>query len=310
MKKMIVLLLYAFTLTSCANKAAGGGEMNTLNIPGTHLYMTVPKNYKLATNFAGFTINDEAAISVMDIIGGSYYSNGATFTKENFEANNIKVIGFEMLKIDGYPAKYALIKAADGTTGLGLIFGDSTFSATVSVQMSKNNDLLMAEIKQAISTITYDKKLKLDPFAHAKFTIDDSHSKLKYAKYSAGMYVYSLDGKNKVVYGDNEPMAMVIPLPTDGGLTVEAMFKENINSMEKYGLTNKDIRHVSTEKVNGYDAYEAEVYCKMKGKDKVMYFLELTHGANAIMFSGSSVNDTGKTLTEMKKLAHTVHFKE
>ena len=148
-----------------------------VRVPGTKVSLMPPPGFRLATNFTGFEKDAFTAMTVMDLDGGNFYTNAATYTKEKFEGKGLLVLEFERLKVDGYPAIRALIKSpVDGSLSHQLVFGDTTFSAMVvglvpSVDTSSSNS-----VRHALGTVTYDKEVVVGPYEGTSFRANDRSS--------------------------------------------------------------------------------------------------------------------------------------
>lgn len=64
-----------------------------IDVLSTRLSIIPPKNFHKAQNFVGFqsTQNANHAITIMDLVGGSFYSNAKNVAKENFINRGIKL---------------------------------------------------------------------------------------------------------------------------------------------------------------------------------------------------------------------------
>ncbi len=82
-----------------------------------------------------------------------------------------------------------------------------------------------------------------------------------------------------------------------------------VSSLEKYGLTEKVLKNISTTNVNGQLAYEVEVYGKMQGKSSLIYLLIVTGQDKAIVIQGIVKSDFDTNLKKIKNLAKTIKLK-
>lgn len=170
------------------------------------------------------------------------------------------------------------------------------------------DDATAQQIKQSLLTITYDKHLRVDPFATAPFLLDDTKALFKFSQSTGNMYLYAPAGANQTKGKDN-PMVMVMPLPREADATPSSIAKTTSESREKYGLTDEVVKNESTASVNGYDAYEAEIYGNQKGKPALFYELILVKDQQSLMVQGIVLTDFPNTLKRVKGFARTIRFK-
>ncbi len=313
MKRIIFILLLFFGISSCVLQKITGNIHNRktdrhINIPSTRLYIIPPPGFKIAKTFTGLHKGSSYSILIFDLIGGNFYTNAATFNKENFEEKGYKVFEYKELKINGYPAKYIYFQGNPTTKSISLVFGDTTFSTSI-VSTFPSQDVETGEqIKKALKTIYYDKNIKIDPFETAEFTLDDSKSIFKFSKFTGGMYIYTVNGE------DNDsawrPLVIISTIPkTSPNLNAKSVIESMISNVKKYGLTDKEIKNDSILNINGYQAYEVEIYGKMKGKDVMVYLLTVMGEDKAIGLEGMTASDFDYYLQEIKKLAKTIKLK-
>ena len=278
-----------------------------INIPGTRLFITPPDGFQLSGSLIGLMRDDGAAIQVMDLMSGNFYKNAATFSQQEFEARGVTVFDYQETIVDGFPAKYVFLQGDPSVKSCHLVFGDSTFSTSVTAFFSPDDEALAAQMKQTLLSVRYQKKLKVDPFATAPFILDDRQSPCKFTIFSGNMYIYSRGGaasKEK-----DAPVVMVIPIPRDADATPASIAETTSASREQYGLTDKVVKNINTAKVNGYDAYESEIYGNQKGKKALFYELIVVKDNKSVVVQGIIAKDFATTLKSVRSFARTIHFK-
>lgn len=319
LKSLMLILTTCTFITSCGQENKNGlGNKNSdkisstktanhINIPGTRILLLQPSGFSIATNFMGLKKDNVASILIYDLIGGNYYTNAATFSKSKFESKGAKVFEYKEFTFNNYPAKFISMQGDPQTKSFALVFGDTTFSSMIMAQYAASDIEIEKQIKDAMFSIVYDKKIKIDPFASAKFSLDDSKSKFKFAKSSSGFFVYSLNGVNKDNY-DNEPFITVSTLPLEGKNAKE-IGDMMVQNFEKYGLTEKQINNISTSTVNDYSSYEFEMAGKIKNEKTYLYYLISTHSDKAIVIQARYSDNSNELILEIKKLSHTIKIK-
>ena len=315
MQKIIFIFLF-LSLTACGqtqnaklmDEIKNSKTSNHINIPGTRVFIIPPTNFKVSTTFIGLQKSDKAIFNIYDLVDGNFYSNAATFNKESFEKQGIRVFEYKELKVNGYPAKYVSLQGEVTTKAYGLVFGDTTFSTMIMAVYPVTDETTGKEILNSLNTIFYDKDTKIDPFATANFTLNDNASIFKFKQYNANLFIYSIGGvENKE--DKDAPAVIVIQMPKDNSMTVKSIADMMLAKLQQYGLTNAQIKNISTEKINGYDSYQTEVYGQMKENNSLIYYCVVAKDDKTIVFQGIAKNDIENNLSEFKKLVNTIKLK-
>ena len=314
MKKIFYLLLLV-SLTACAQTShekiksdiKNSRTAGHINIPGTRLYISPPPNFNIATTFTGLQKREGAMINIMDLTGGNFYTNAANFSKENFAAKGIKVFDYKDVTVSGFPAKYIFMQGDDAAKSYSLVFGDTTFSAMVMAVFPASDDATGQDIITALNTIWYDKNKKVNPFETANFSLNEHASKFKFFQYSANLYIYTIGGtENKE--DKNAPGLLVSQFP-GGNMNAEGVANMMISKMKQSTLAGAQIKNSGLLKLNGSEAYEAEVYGEINGQSSMIYYFVMVKDAKAIVIQGIARNDFENNVQEFKKIAHTLQVK-
>jgi hypothetical protein len=308
MTKFLTIVFSCLTLISYAQPSGGGfpNEIKTtksatqLNIPGTRVYIVPPDGFTISTTLPAIEKGNSALVQAMDLVGGSFYTNAATFSKEKFERNGITVFEYKELKVNGFPAKMAFIQGNPQTKVYNLVFGDSTFSTMIIGAFGTDDVKTGEQVKQAMLSIYYDKNAKVDPFAKAPFRLDDSKSIFKFANYAASVFMYSIGGIKKDSY-ENEPYFMVVAT-TAVGATLKSI-ADNMTSI----VVGPTIKNVSEDKTNGFPSLKREVYGKLNGKPAVLFQHLVLIGESVIVMQGVADDDFEKYIGEFNKLSISVN---
>jgi len=313
MKKLLSIALF-FCMAACGQSP--GNKINPnitntrtkqhINIPGTRLFIIPPQDFKIATTFVGLQKGD-AMLNVYDLVGGNFYTNAATFSKEAFEKQGAKVFDYQEIKVNGYPAKYISMQGDLAAKTYAIVFGDTTFSTMIMAAYPVTDEAAGKQIIGSLNTIFYDKQKKIDPFETALFSLDDNNSRFKFFQFNANLYLYTIDGLDNK--NTDNPFLIVTQMPMDNTLTTKSIAEMMIAKSEQYGLTNPQVKNISTDELNGYDAYETIVYGDMKGKPASIYLLVVGKGDRAIVIEGMAKSDLEANIQGFKKLSHTIRLK-
>ena len=276
---------------------------NHRNISGTKVFIVPPPAFKLSATLPILEKGNTGLIQVIDLTGSNFYISAAIFTREKFEKKGVKVFAFKELTVNHYPARLALIQDEPGTKVYNLIFGDSTFYTMIMGVFSSSDTITGTQVKQALETVYYDQTEQIDALAKAPFRLNDSTSVFKFAKFSAGTYVYAVNGVKKDAY-DNDPFLMVLAAPLEG-----ASLKGIANDMAGI-MKNSIIKNNSTDSINGLPSFSRELYGMIKGRKAAIYQQVVVIGENAVVMQGLANDDFEKYLPEFKKLANTIRKNE
>jgi hypothetical protein len=315
MRKIVYsFLLFSFTAcgqtttTKINSDIKNSKTSKHINIPGTRLYVIPPAGFEVSKPFLGFKKGENSMIDVFDLVGGDFYTNAATFSKEEFEKKGAKVFDFKEIKVDGYPAKFIKVQGDGTAKSYQLVFGDSTFSTMVIAAYPVNDEKTGNDILNSFNSIYYDKSQKVDPLATANFSLDEKVSKFKFFKYTSTLYFYTINGIDNSS-NQNAPVVLVYQLPKDNTMTSKSIAEMMISKSQQYGFTNLELKNISTEKINGYDTYQIEEYGQLNGINTLIYYCVSTHLDKAIAIQGIAKSEIEINLSDFKKLAKTIKIK-
>jgi hypothetical protein len=310
----IFLLFILSSFTAGAQEPAIHAEINNsktakhINIPGTHLYIIPPKDFVLAQAFIGLQKGDKNGMVVYDLVGGNFYTNASTFSRQAFESKGLKVFEYKEIKVNGYPAKYIFMQGDPNTNAYSLVFGDTSFSTMIMSFYPVSDAHSGSEILNALNSIYYDKDKKINPFETARFSLNDHISTFKFFQFNANLFIYTIGGKDNK--DDKEtPAILVSQFPKDNSMTAKSIGEMMIDKLKQYGLTNLEMKNESSEKINGYDTYQVEIFGQMQGQKSAIYQCVVTGTDIAISIQGIAKKDYDTNIAEFKKLAATIRLK-
>lgn len=278
-----------------------------VRVPGTRLYLVSPLGFTYLPGGSVLKRDDYTAIQVMDLPGGNFYSNAATFNKEAFVKQGATVFEYRELKINGYPAKFIGMQST-GTKGYSLVFGDSSFSTMVMAMYPPGDTAAGRNIKTSLLSFYYDTAYVIDPFETALFKLEDQYSMFKFAKGASNMYVYTIGGIDNKDTPD-DPFMSATMMPVDATVTPESVFQEMLRGLARNGFVQTTAKNGFSGKTNGNTSYEGEVYGKMGETDCVVYLLVVSNDKCAVVLQGIAKSDYEMNVVEFKKLSHTIKLK-
>jgi hypothetical protein len=303
---LLSLSLYGFSQNNPPHQGVdmGPDTLGHVLIPGTRLYMIPPADFVLTHSFPGLLKTDgKAVIQVYDMPDGDYYEQSNSFTKDIFEAKGAKVLFFKQLTVCGFPAKYCYMRGDSAKKIMALIFGDSTFSATL-IGLYPDTSLHTGdEIRDAYASIAYVKGERFNPLASAPFRLDTTVSPFRYAFYNKPLFVYTLDG-NEPKQGS--PFLSVTPYPRKEGSSLQEISENLLVKELQSGLSDPLLSNISLDSINGYEAYEVEVRGSLGGQQGMIYQFIVSSAGRTIVIEGVANNDFEKNVAWFKALAHTI----
>ncbi|MCX6316104.1 MAG: hypothetical protein NTW29_02350 [Bacteroidetes bacterium] len=310
MAKYLTLLLLSTALISCSHTTAQQwpDKLNTtrsaqyVNIPGTRAFLLKPAGFSLSSSMPAIEKGNSSMVQVMDLVGGNFYTNAATFTKKRFEEKGLKVIEYKEFTLNNFPAKMACIEKDAQTNMINMVFGDTSFSASVIGMYPAADKELKKQVTEAMQSLYYDKAFTIDPFAAAPFHLNQSASVFKFAKLAASIYMYSINGVDKKAY-ENEPYLMVISGPAEG--TSMASMAADMADVVTGGTAGS----VVETPVNGLPSYKRVVRGTINGKPGILYQHLVMIGETIVIMQGVIPDKNETYIAEFEKLTMTVRKK-
>ncbi len=278
-----------------------------VQVPDTHLSLIPPPGFALTHDFPGLLKGDgSAVIQVYDLPDGNFFTDGDSFTKEGFQSKGAHVLVFKTLKVAGYPAKFCYMQGDSAKRIMALIFGDSTFSTTL-IGLYPDSALATGQaIRDAYATISYHKAQAVDPFQTAPFSLDTTKAPWHFALYNKPLFIYSLDGK---LPAQGAPFITVTHYPRKPGSTLQDISENLIIKDMQAGLEDPVLSNISLDSVNGYEAYEVEIRCRLGGQQGLLYQFLAADPENTIVIEGIANTDFDSNAKAFRALAHTIRIK-
>ena len=308
---IITFILLSFSVFSKAQESAKDVSTqkteNHINIPGTRLFIIPPKGFTIAKSFLGLQKGEEAMIQVYDLDGGDFYSNAKSISRKKFEDNGFKVYDYSEFHLNAYPAKYVCVQGSALIHSHQLTFGDSTFSVMLITGFSSEDKETGEQIKNALLSVYYDPSLKVDPFATAHFTIDESATRYKFSMYSSNLYAYTPDGKKN----DDKfsPLVTITQLPLEQGSTFETIAESMIKGINQNSFILIENISATRKTINGFEAYEKIIKGYFNRKKARFYYLIFKQENRCIVFCGMTYAEDDNDLNDFITFAKTIQLK-
>jgi hypothetical protein len=279
-----------------------------INIPSTKLFLIAPAGFTLSQDLPAIEKGQDGIIQVLDQQDAGFSAELANFNKKGFELLGLRMLDYKELTINGYVARLALLEGNDGTRTYRLLFGDTTFSVLLIGSYVRTDDKTGSDILKSMLTAYYDKSVKIEPFGQAIFTLDDTHTRLKFAQYSGGMYKYSFNGRTEG--SDDNPVFLVSVMPADATMP-ELMADLLLNQLRASGFNVLSTENPITEKVNGLPSFHREAYGTYGTDTKKMliYLHVVIIDHTAIVMQGQASANFSTYIKDFQALGSTIRKK-
>lgn len=313
MKNFLTALLFPVVLFSCSGSEKPEKKDITtsktekhINVGGTRVFLIPPSGFTASDAFQGFQKGENGLIQVMDINEGSYYSNAATFSAEEFKKTGATVHSFSRYKINNDSVKRIEMSTPQGERMISMVVGDSTYSVMFNCLWVAGDSAAGKAVRDMLNTVYYDKVFTPDPLANAAFTFDEGVSSFAFAQSAGGMYIYSIDGKKDVSGG--EPIITILQTPSAPEINNETMQTVLLSKLKQYGMTNGAVITSANIVINGVPATETQYSATLNGSEKVLYLLTATAKGKMIAIQGVT-EPNAEVLLQMITFAHSLRFK-
>jgi hypothetical protein len=273
-----------------------------VTIPGTNVKILPPTGFLISERFTGLQ-NGASLIEVYDLPGGSYNVISGDFTMEKFGAQNLEILSFEEVEVGQYRGRLISLQTDVHQKGMTLVFGNESFSVIVVANFPAGDIGLGVAIRNSILGMQYDTVTETDPLAHAIFKMKDTESEFRYRKKSANTFYFLESENNRSSY------LTVTQLAWDYSTTPATIASLMLDEMKKYGMANTDIKRASRKNVNGYQAFESEIYATRNGERCLVYQMVMVHNERALVVNGIGNSDFRKNRSAFRRMAHSIEFK-
>lgn len=273
-----------------------------IQVPGTGVHLVPPPGFQLASGFTGLR-HGTSVIEVYDLPGGAFSTLSQDFTREKFVGQGLSVLAVEETEVDGFPARMISLQHDGSQAGFTVVFGDETFTVIIVANFLSGDRGREGAIRESVLGIDYKRSTGADGLSSAAFKLDDSRSLYHYDKRSANTFYY------RSVVAPEDCYLTVTQLAWDYTTSPSAIGELMIGEMKKYGLADASVRKKSARRINGYQAFESEIYATRKGGKCLVYQMVVVHEAHALVIHGIGSSDFRKNRDRFRKLAHSVEFK-
>lgn len=301
MKQTTLLLftVFAFILNSCGqnnSKTESNDNTELINIVGTKVLF--PKSsFKESKKLVGLVNDNDAMILVTELLNDSFESQANNLNNSFIERSGGEILETKEYKLDDYNAKQLIVKSPDSLKIRMVLFGDNSFCTFLTAKHYLHDDKSENEIEYLLENVEYDKSIEVNPLALSPFIIDGNFKGFKHFTKSQKTHFYTRDGNERKNKKTEPSLAIVYGVLTNKS-ELEQSFKQltELNDVSKYKI-----------KRNDNDAYEG-VFDLGNGQKR--YLLLLENDLNFIMVRGTAMKEYDRTISDFKKFASQIKWKE
>ncbi len=144
--------------------------------------------------------------------------------------------------------------------------------------------------------------------SNAVFTLDDSHSLLKFTLHKDSLYFYSVDGVRHE--NDDKEAAMIVFATLAQGRTAEEIAEATFNEFNKGGdVSISSTDNVAKGKTNGYSSFQRAIRGVVKDDHLLIFQHVVIIKDYAIVFVGITAKDYDTYYADFQNLSSTVKWK-
>ncbi len=296
---VIIFIALAFIISSCGQSSSetnSNDNSELVNVVGTKV--SFPKSsFKASKGLSGLANENDAIILVTELLNDSYQSQANNLNKSFIERSGGEILDIKQYKLDGYNAKQFIVKSPDSLKIRMALFGDNSFCTFLTAKHYLHDDESEKEIEYLLEKVEYDKNIVVNPLALSPFIIDGDFKGFKHFTKSQKTHFYTRDGNERINKEKEPSLAIVYGVLTNKS-ELEQSFKQltELNDVSKYKIQRND-----------NDAYEG-VFDLGNGQKR--YLLLLEYDLNFIMVRGTAMKEYDRTISDFKKFASQIKWKE
>lgn len=234
------------------------------------------------------------------------------FSKINWKQKGEAIEEELSVNINGLDGIYFSLISTKGKRQAFLMFGDSSFTTMVSAKVSSKRKL--NQIKKAFLGIYYDKKYQLDISEISVFTVDQSSSIFKNVVFFTNVFYYSTKVYNEKNTDNFEPKISISQYfqTENKPFSLQESMKIMFSSLEDIGMIfpEMELNELPIQEINGYKALEYTSEVQLDGVKRNVYIFIIKNEKNLLAFHAISAKESENNLEEIKKIAHSIKFKE
>ncbi len=283
-----------------------------LGVEGTHVEMSIPKDYEKSSNFLGYFHRYNNGSIVVSEFQIEVYKNFLTIDKKQMLKTGLLVKKEIFYQINNYDALYVegeqRSKYGDYIKIL-LMIGDMSntilINASIPYSASKED---IASLRNSVLSVIYNPKQKFELELLKNISIDTTNTNLKLANSLSNSLIFTGDGNIPTNAEDKKTLVIrKIELPLE--LTEEQKIKITEKIIYENPVKPPETPKVKKITIDGLDAYQYyyQVVVKESLQIETVFVTAIFNKLDCYTIFANCLNDDGKNLE--KFIAITNSFK-
>ena len=282
-----------------------------LQIPGTQVFLTPPRNYPLMRSLGRFEKDQDHFIEVTESTSSSYFKRKSHIDEVMDEA---KIRGLNMYyrkEFNDGPYKAYMLYGREHLTGddqIVMILGNDNFVATIAGVFPTGNSSARERTLKSILSTFIDTLLKPDESIFAGYTLDLAGTSFRYCDHAARSYFYTKGGLGYPQNDLTEDQIMITELPA---MSPKAIDKYASTALDKFRAVGFKLTKKSSydTTINGHYANQIYYRGKFDGKPNSIYQVITGNDKEAVLFCGVAFNQQDSLLQQYVDIARTIKIK-
>ncbi len=311
MNKTILLLLLSLVTQLVFSQKVN--EYNKLTeshmlVKGTNIYMIPPKGYVESANFKGFqNANDQTSMIMIIEIPGPFSEISKGFNTEMLATKGMKLINKKEISINEFKGYVIdLEQEANGLTYAKniLIYGDDNSTTLINGIFLKNLKETEIIIKESISSIIIDNKVKANPRDVLDYTLDENEGNMMFVSIVGNGFLFNRDEK---IPTQSDDKATLIADKSFNKTKIEDRKKFSLLRLKEFPdkyqiIDEKGINKIEIDGLKGYEIYATSLERKNELFYQVILFQE---DGGYYIFIGTYLKEKESALKDIQKIIMT-----
>ncbi|UAY51190.1 hypothetical protein [Ferruginibacter albus] len=268
-KGILVSFLFLFskcsyTQTYFPDSLSAKNNKTSKRVMGSRLFLVVPADYEMQLKSIGyykFKKNSSTGFHIDERFDDNFYSATDGFLKSSFILKTTTAGMCKKVKVgnfDGIYYKGSLNMPADKQKTAFLMFGDSSFKATVSGYFLPGDKIAETEINNILTTVGYDTSIIPDRLEVEDFKFNQNITGFKYVSDgSENPLVYSIDGVQRSIQTSKNISSFELRKYKCNSIdSAKKIIKLKVEGLTKSGLVKSTSVQQRNIQANGNAAYE------------------------------------------------------
>ena len=270
-------------------------------VAGTRVWLVPPAGFGPSAGLTGLR-KGEAVVQVMDLAGSNFYQHAAAFNRSRFAGRGARVVDFQELLVQGYPARLVQLEQAGAPSSVQLLFGDSTFAALLVGRYPAADTSAGTALRGALLSAAYAKNQAASaPGGAGVYVLDEQKAGFTRKAVGPARAEY-------VPAGAAGPALLVSVVPYHPSRTAADIGKEQLQRLLPPAAAGYHARRTSSAPVNDLVTFETEGTARQQGRPVLVFQQVTVVGSSAVVLQGVAPADSSAEarLARFRTLARTI----